>query len=99
MAEINMVPFIDVMLVLLIIFMVTAPMISTGIVDLPTVGKAAQRPADRADRDRQGRVAWSSRRATRAASWGQREIAAAVKQALQSWPGRAVLWSSARTAA
>ena len=42
--EINMVPFIDVMLVLLIIFMATAPMISTGIVDLPTVGKAAQRP-------------------------------------------------------
>ena len=39
-----MVPFIDVMLVLLIIFMATAPMISTGIVDLPTVGKAAQRP-------------------------------------------------------
>ena len=42
--EINMVPFIDVMLVLLIIFMATAPMSSTGIVDLPTVGKAAQRP-------------------------------------------------------
>ncbi len=40
-----MVPFIDVMLVLLIIFMATAPMISTGIVDLPTVGKAAQRPS------------------------------------------------------
>ena len=40
-----MVPFIDVMLVLLIIFMATAPMISTGIVDLPSVGKAAQRPA------------------------------------------------------
>jgi biopolymer transport protein TolR len=45
MAEMNMVPFIDVMLVLLIIFMATAPMISTGIVDLPSVGKAAQRPA------------------------------------------------------
>ena len=39
-----MVPFNDVMLVQLIIFMATAPMISTGIVDLPTVGKAAQRP-------------------------------------------------------
>ena len=39
-----MVPFIDVMLVLLIIFMATAPMISTGIVDLPSVGKAALRP-------------------------------------------------------
>jgi len=45
MAEMNMVPFIDVMLVLLIIFMVTAPMITTGIVDLPSVGKAAQRPS------------------------------------------------------
>ena len=39
-----MVPFIDVMLVLLIIFMVTAPLITTGVVDLPSVGKAAQRP-------------------------------------------------------
>ncbi|MEO8080351.1 MAG: biopolymer transporter ExbD, partial [Caldimonas sp.] len=42
-SEINMVPFIDVMLVLLIIFMVTAPLITTGVVDLPTVGKARQR--------------------------------------------------------
>ena len=44
MNEINMVPFIDVMLVLLIIFMVTAPLITTGVVDLPSVGKAQQRP-------------------------------------------------------
>jgi biopolymer transport protein TolR len=44
MNEINMVPFIDVMLVLLIIFMVSAPLITTGIVDLPSVGKAKQRP-------------------------------------------------------
>ena len=43
MNEINMVPFIDVMLVLLIIFMVSAPLITTGVVDLPTVGKAQQR--------------------------------------------------------
>ncbi len=40
--EINMVPFIDVMLVLLIIFMVTAPLITTGVVDLPSVGRAKQ---------------------------------------------------------
>jgi biopolymer transport protein TolR len=40
--EINMVPFIDVMLVLLIIFMVTAPLITTGVVDLPSVGKSLQ---------------------------------------------------------
>ncbi|HET7524341.1 MAG TPA: protein TolR [Burkholderiaceae bacterium] len=44
MSEINMVPFIDVMLVLLIIFMVSAPLITTGIVDLPSVGKTRQRP-------------------------------------------------------
>lgn len=43
MNEINMVPFIDVMLVLLIIFMVTAPMISQGVVDLPSVGSASKK--------------------------------------------------------
>ena len=44
MNEINMVPFIDVMLVLLIIFMVTAPLITPSVIDLPTVGKAARQP-------------------------------------------------------
>jgi biopolymer transport protein TolR len=43
-SEINMVPFIDVMLVLLIIFMVTAPLISPSMIDLPSVGKAAKQP-------------------------------------------------------
>jgi biopolymer transport protein TolR len=42
--EINMVPFIDVMLVLLIIFMVTAPMITPSVIDLPSFGKAAKQP-------------------------------------------------------
>ena len=42
--EINMVPFIDVMLVLLIIFMVTAPLITPSVIDLPRVGKAAKQP-------------------------------------------------------
>ena len=43
-SEPNMVPFIDVMLVLLIIFMVTAPLISPSVVDLPSVGSAAKQP-------------------------------------------------------
>jgi biopolymer transport protein TolR len=42
--EINMVPFIDVMLVLLIIFMVTAPLITPSLIDLPSVGKASRQP-------------------------------------------------------
>ena len=47
MGEINVVPYIDVMLVLLIIFMVTAPLLTQGIeVDLP---KAAAEPIDPGD--------------------------------------------------
>jgi biopolymer transport protein TolR len=41
MHEINVVPYIDVMLVLLVIFMVTAPLITPSVIDLPTVGKAS----------------------------------------------------------
>ena len=44
-SEINMVPFIDVMLVLLIIFMVTAPLITPSLIDLPSVGKAKTQPS------------------------------------------------------
>lgn len=41
-AEMNVVPYIDVMLVLLVIFMVTAPMMNQGVkVDLPKVGSEA----------------------------------------------------------
>jgi biopolymer transport protein TolR len=40
MSDINVVPYIDVMLVLLVIFMVTAPMVNPGVVNLPTVGGA-----------------------------------------------------------
>ena len=44
MNEINMVPLIDVMLVLLIIFMVTAPLITPSTIELPSVGQASRRP-------------------------------------------------------
>ena len=40
MNQINVVPYIDVMLVLLVIFMVTAPMTNPGVVELPQVGQA-----------------------------------------------------------
>ncbi len=42
--EINMVPFIDVMLVLLLIFMVTAPLITPSVINLPTVDRANKQP-------------------------------------------------------
>ncbi len=43
--QINVVPYIDVMLVLLVIFMVTAPFINPSQVNLPSVGKSAATPA------------------------------------------------------
>ncbi len=47
-AEINVVPYIDVMLVLLVIFMMTAPILSQGVtVDLPKAASQSLKTADR----------------------------------------------------
>jgi biopolymer transport protein TolR len=94
MNQINVVPYIDVMLVLLVIFMVTAPMIQTGNIDLPSVGKASQPPVAplevivRADRSL----------ALRDRSKGDREeaielsqLAAAIRAAQAKNPKQAVL--------
>ena len=45
MSQINVVPYIDVMLVLLVIFMVTAPLITTTVIDLPSVSRSNAPPA------------------------------------------------------
>lgn len=45
MSNINVVPYIDVMLVLLVIFMITAPLMNPGQVDLPSIGKSLAPPA------------------------------------------------------
>ena len=42
--QINIVPYVDVMLVLLVIFMVTAPLVNPGVIDLPSIGKSSQPP-------------------------------------------------------
>ena|ERR1017187_1596444 len=42
--QINVVPYIDVMLVLLVIFMITAPLMNPGQIDLPSVGKSLAPP-------------------------------------------------------
>ena len=44
MNQINVVPYIDVMLVLLVIFMITAPLINPGQIELPSVGKVSDPP-------------------------------------------------------
>ena len=81
MNEINMVPFIDVMLVLLIIFMVTAPMVTPSLIDLPSVGKAGRQP-DKIIQvviNKDERLEVKGDATTQTVS--QRELAAAVKQA------------------
>jgi len=42
--QINVVPYIDVMLVLLVIFMITAPLVNPGQIELPSVGSKLQAP-------------------------------------------------------
>ncbi len=88
--EINMVPFIDVMLVLLIIFMVTAPLIVPSQVELPSVGQAARQP-DRfvqviVERDGRLRLRDSARGSSESDVVTLKDLPARV-QALQGRPG------------
>ena len=92
--EINMVPFIDVMLVLLIIFMVTAPLIAPSMIDLPSVGKAANQP-DQVVQIIIGKdetLQLKQKENTTAISL--KEVARAVKQAQGSVPNTAVVISA-----
>jgi biopolymer transport protein TolR len=96
-AEINMVPFIDVMLVLLIIFMVTAPMITPSMVDLPSVGKAAKQPDQvvQVVIQKDERLELVSNGKTDSATLGS--VAASVKRLVGDGSNTAVVISADRT--
>jgi len=100
MNEINVVPYIDVMLVLLVIFMVTAPMIQPGSIDLPSVGKSSLPPvapleviikAD-ASLSLRDRAKGSTEHAVTRA-----ELATQIKQAQAANPQQAVLIAGDRS--
>jgi biopolymer transport protein TolR len=92
--EINMVPFIDVMLVLLIIFMVTAPLIAPSMINLPSVGKAAQQP-DQVVQIVIGKdEALQLKLKDKSTSISLKEIVSAVKQAQSGIPNTAVVISA-----
>jgi biopolymer transport protein TolR len=93
MSEINVVPYIDVMLVLLVIFMITAPLVNPGVVDLPSVSKSSQPPelplevvikADASLMLREG-----SKTSDRAVSTA--ELVAALQQKQKTHPDQAVV--------
>ncbi len=96
-SEINMVPFIDVMLVLLIIFMVTAPMITPSMVDLPSVGKAAKQPDQvvQVVIQKDERLELVSNGKTDSATLGS--VAASVKRLVGEGTNTAVVISADRT--
>ena len=92
--EINMVPFIDVMLVLLIIFMVTAPLITPSVIDLPSVGKAAKQP-DQVIQiiiDKEDSIEMKIKE--KSTTLGLKSLASAVKQAQNSVLNSAVVISA-----
>ena len=87
MHEINIVPYVDVMLVMLVIFMVTAPLITPAVIDLPTVSKAGQPrvvPLEvfvKADRGLVVRARDASGAIVSERTIGRGELADAIKQA------------------
>ncbi len=97
MSEINVVPYIDVMLVLLVIFMITAPLLATGVkVELP---RAAAQPVDAPDHetlvvtvDREGRYYLDDRRI------GAEELRTKVAAILRARPQTPVLVRGDRSA-
>jgi len=92
--EINMVPFIDVMLVLLIIFMVTAPLIAPSMIDLPSVGKAAQQPDQVVQIVIGKNETLQLKLKDKTSSISLKEVASAVKQAQSGVPNTAVVISA-----
>lgn len=98
--EINMVPFIDVMLVLLIVFMVTAPMLAPTMVAVPKVG-ASQKPPPQVAQiivGKDGALRLKTPEATRSLRLGEIGQAALRWQQAQA-PGSAVLISADKAVA
>jgi biopolymer transport protein TolR len=94
MNQINVVPYIDVMLVLLVIFMVTAPLIQSGSIDLPSVGKAAQPPSQPLEViiKSDASLAWIDRaRGGDEKPMGRAQLAGIIKEAQSRNPQQPVL--------
>ncbi len=94
MNQINVVPYIDVMLVLLVIFMITAPLVNPGQVELPSVGKVSNPPVAPLEVSvRTDHTLWLR---DRAAGAGERQVSrneliAAIRQKQGRNPAQAVV--------
>ena len=101
MAEINVVPYIDVMLVLLIIFMVAAPLINPGQIDLPQVAQKldpAVAPMEVRVRANGDLAVVDRSRSPTEVLVGRNQLVQIVKLAQQANPGQAVVIAGDRSA-
>ncbi len=94
MNQINVVPYIDVMLVLLVIFMITAPLINPGQIELPQVGKTSDPPVQPMEVSiRTDQTLWLRDRAltTEERKVSRKELIAAIHQKQKQHPEQAVV--------
>ena len=97
MNEINVVPYIDVMLVLLVIFMVTAPLINPGQIELPQVSKTSNPPVQPLEVSiRTDQSLWLRDRSRGSAERrvDRKELLAAIKEKQARNPDQAVVISA-----
>ena len=94
MNQINVVPYIDVMLVLLVIFMITAPLINPGQIELPQVGKTSDPPMQPMEVSvRTDGTLWLRDRARTSEEHkvSRKELIAAIRQKQKQNPEQAVV--------
>ena len=94
MNQINVVPYIDVMLVLLVIFMVTAPLINPGQIELPSIGKTSDPPQQPMEVSIQsdGTLLLRDRaRSMQERKVGRKELIAAIREKQKQNPEQAVV--------
>ena len=94
MNQINVVPYIDVMLVLLVIFMITAPLINPGQVELPTVGRTSgppQQPMEVSVRTDGSLWLRDRARSSQERRVSRNDLVAAIRQKQKQNPGQAVV--------
>ena len=95
--QINVVPYIDVMLVLLVIFMVTAPLINPGVIELPSVGSPLAAPVAPLEISvRNDQSLWLREGATAPLRVSQDELVARIREHQARNPDQAVVIAADR---
>jgi biopolymer transport protein TolR len=99
--QINVVPYIDVMLVLLVIFMVTAPLVNPGEIELPSVGTKLTAPTSPLEVTlRTDRTLWlaDQQAATPAVQVSREELVQRIRAKQARLPGQPVVIAADRNA-